>query len=267
LSEEYDLKDSGDAVGQLYPVLVDAKGNVIDGFHRLEANPEWRKEKLENIDSEEKLLLARCISNWHRRQVSREEKEEWINGLAKIYKKQGLSASKLIGGKYHNEIIAKIVDKTGFSKPTITKHLDLKYKQKETHSEGGKYKAKAPASQVIETQFDFHRKGYGRQLVERHREEVLEEEKPKIAAEVREQTKKELLHNRDFQREVIKEIRKPKIVKPDEACPSGVCELPPVVETGDPLDVRAESIDQFFVDYPDCKCQSCKHYGKCGVIY
>jgi hypothetical protein len=256
LSEEYDLKDSGDAVGQLYPVLVDAEGNVIDGFHRLEANPEWRKEKLENIDSEEKLLLARCISNWHRRQVSREEKEEWINGLAEIYKKQGILGARIV------EKIAKV---TGLYRGTVYGYLSDIFKER--HHKPHEYEPRVPASQVIETQFEHMKNGYGRQLVERHRREVLEEEKPKIAAEVREQTKKELLRDRDFQREVIKEIRKPKIVKPDEACPSGVCELPPVVETGDPLDVRAESIDQFFVDYPDCKCQSCKHYGKCGVIY
>jgi len=42
---EYDLKIS-EKIGQLYPVLVDAEGNVIDGFHRLEADPKWRTEKL-----------------------------------------------------------------------------------------------------------------------------------------------------------------------------------------------------------------------------
>jgi len=29
--------------------------------------------------------------------------EQWINGLAKIYKDQGLAPSVLIGGRYHNE--------------------------------------------------------------------------------------------------------------------------------------------------------------------
>lgn len=251
MSEEYDLKGS-EKVGQLYPVLVDADGNVIDGFHRLDADPNWRKEKLENIDSEEKLLLARCISNWHRRKVSREEKEEWINGLAKIYKKQGLTVKgkrKGSAGRAPNEIRDKIAEITGLHHDTVHAYLNSRYKQ-ETPKDVVPI-PRVPASQVIETQFEHHKEGYGRQLVERHREEV----------------KEELKHDRDFQREIIKEIRKPKIVKPTEACPSGVCELPPVVETGDPLDVRAEAITDFFKQHPDCKCKGCKNYGKCGVIY
>ena len=74
---EYDLKKST-KIGQLYPVLVDAKGNIIDGLHRQEADPSWRTEKIPEIDTEEKLLIARCIANWHRRPISREEKEQWI---------------------------------------------------------------------------------------------------------------------------------------------------------------------------------------------
>lgn len=39
----YDLKESKSGVRELYPVLYDAHGNGIDGFHRLEA----RLEELE----------------------------------------------------------------------------------------------------------------------------------------------------------------------------------------------------------------------------
>ena len=86
--KEYDLKKSEKGIGQLCPVLVDAKGNTIDGFHRLDVDPNWKKLTVEHNDSEEKLLVARAVSNWNRRQVSREEKSEWINGLAEIYRGQ-----------------------------------------------------------------------------------------------------------------------------------------------------------------------------------
>ena len=94
---EFNRRESAKTVGELYPVLLSKDGQVIDGFHRLEDKPGWKTETLEHIDSEEKLLLARAISNWHRREVPREEKEKWINGLAKTYQEQGLMAPHAIG--------------------------------------------------------------------------------------------------------------------------------------------------------------------------
>ncbi|GAG81115.1 unnamed protein product, partial [marine sediment metagenome] len=84
------LKKPVNSVGQLYPVLLAKDGQIIDGFHRREEDPGWRTETLEHIDSEEKLLLARAISNWHRRSISKEEKIAWINGLAQLYLDSGL---------------------------------------------------------------------------------------------------------------------------------------------------------------------------------
>lgn len=187
---EYDLKKS-EKIGQLYPVLVDAEGNVIDGFHRIEADPNWRREKLPEIDTEEKLLVARCVANWHRRQISREEKEEWINDLARIYKKQGLSVSSLRGGVYINEIKEKIANVTGLDPDTVLKYLsdDFKRERKGGTPKGYEY---LPASERIEHEL-------GKDYVERHREEVLVEEKPKIEREIRE----ELSRDVDFIREAI----------------------------------------------------------------
>ncbi len=178
---EYDLKKS-EKIGQLYPVLVDSKGNVIDGFHRLEAEPNWRKEKLPEIDTEEKLLVARCVANWHRRQVSREEKEEWINGLARVYKKQGLKAR---GGSSRNEILQRIVEVTGLSGPTVNGFLSDEFKQE--RKEWLQPQPRVPASQRIFKEFKT-KKGeeYAKRLVERHREEVEQELRPRIEREVRE---------------------------------------------------------------------------------
>ena len=136
LSEEYDLNKSESAVGQLYPILVDKKGNIIDGFHRDKADKNWKKLKLEHIDTEEKLLLARLIANFHRRQVSREEKEEWINGLAEIYQEQGLKVGKEgADGQDHNEIREKLMVVTGLTKATINQYLHSEFKQ-ELHGGG-----------------------------------------------------------------------------------------------------------------------------------
>jgi len=182
---EYDLKKS-EKIGQLYPILVDAKGNVIDGFHRLEADPNWRKERIKEIDTEEKLLVARCVSNWHRRQVSREEKEEWINGLASIYQKQGLSSKGL-----RNEIKAKLVEVTGLTPRSVEQYLKAEFKREPLpHELEGQ--TRISASERIEHVL-------GEEYVERHREEVIAEEKSKIVKEI----KRELLKSPEFIREAI----------------------------------------------------------------
>jgi len=205
---EYDLKKS-EKIGQLYPVLVDAKGNIIDGFHRLEADPKWRTEKLKEIDTKEKLLVARCVANWHRRQVSWEEKKEWINGLARIYKKQGL---RVCGHDNRNEILEKVVEVTGLSKRTVQRFIRDEFKHMEMARE--QHKPKVSASQAIIT----YAKGatgdekYGKQLVERHRREVELELRSKIDKEIREKiideeikpkVKEELSRDVEFIREAI----------------------------------------------------------------
>jgi hypothetical protein len=73
------------------------------------------------------------IANFHRRQVSREEKEEWINGLARLYQLQGLSAEKVVLGKVVNQIVQKLVESTGLSDRTITEFLSSEFKQPPTN--------------------------------------------------------------------------------------------------------------------------------------
>ena len=263
MSEEYDLKQSEGAIGQLYPILEAKDGDIIDGLHRERADKNWKRLRLEHIDTQEKKLVARLVANFHRRQVSREEKKEWINGLARIYIKQGLRVRRDIstekGGYRLNEITQKISEVTGLEITTVRDYISPTYKQTETGHEI--QEARVAASQVIEKA--FHQRGYGKRLVERHREEVLREEKPKIEREI----KQKLLKDRGFQIQVLGELRKPQVVAPSEACPSGVCELPPVVESGPPVDVRAESIERFFHENSKCLCKGCVHYQKCGVIY
>ena len=208
MSTEYDLKKSK-KIGQLYPVLLSKDGKVIDGFHRLQADPNWGTKRLEEIDSEEKLLIARAVANWHRRQVSGEEKEEWINKLARIYKKQGLKVRKKTGRPEspRNEILEKIAAVTGLAPTTVTRYLYKEFKQTEFSRTEEQHPSKVPASQAIFT----YAKGatrdedYAKRLVERHRQEVEEELRPKIEREIRLKTEKEVSKRLETERHHIEQ--------------------------------------------------------------
>jgi hypothetical protein len=81
--ETYDLDQSRRSLEELYAVLLDAHGNIIDGNSRLQAYPGWRTERRENIKTRTQLWLARIIANNHRRIVSREERIQQFTELAK----------------------------------------------------------------------------------------------------------------------------------------------------------------------------------------
>jgi len=114
-----DLKASSERVGRLYPVLLDRNGNVIDGQHRLTADENWPKIRLENVETEEQRLLARLISNVCRRHVPAEEKTELLGRLGEIYLKEGVEPGK---------IAYKIAEKTGMSHRWVVKYLPNKFK-------------------------------------------------------------------------------------------------------------------------------------------
>jgi hypothetical protein len=120
MEERYDLTESRRSVRELYPVLLDAHGNVIDGYHRLRADPEWRTETLEHIRTPTQLVLARIIANTHRRSVSREEREEQINELAKC-----LQENENVPGE---GLISTIADLTTFSDDYVRRLLSDDYK-------------------------------------------------------------------------------------------------------------------------------------------
>ena len=149
-------------------MLKDKHGNVIDGFHRLDEDKNKKRLKLEHIDSKEKLLVARAVNNWHRRKISRKEKVEWINGLAKIYSEQGYKISgEWVGsaGAAPNEIRDKIVEVTGLNKNTVNIYLSDEFKQVvRTISD----KPLIPASERIKYEL-------GEEYVERVRKEIQEE--------------------------------------------------------------------------------------------
>jgi len=116
-----DLKASSERVGRLYPVLLDRHGNIIDGQHRLAADENWPKIKLESVETEEQRLLARLISNVCRRHVPAEEKTEILGRLGEIYQKEGVEPKK---------IVERIMEKTGMSYRWVMKYLPDKYKER-----------------------------------------------------------------------------------------------------------------------------------------
>jgi len=210
--KEYDLKKSAEGIGQLYPILEAKDGEVIDGIHREDADKNWKRIRLEHIDTEEKKLVARLTANFHRRIVPYMEKKTWINDLAEIYKKQELTTS----------IANKIVEVTGLSPWTVYQYLNDEYKDKKQQERATALRSKpeSVAEQIV-TDAAHHRldKQKAQELVERHREEV----------------KQELLENEDFQREATEKFVESTQKKSDASSQAlqeaGIPPVPEQIET------------------------------------
>ncbi|MEM2703937.1 MAG: hypothetical protein QXR45_12340 [Candidatus Bathyarchaeia archaeon] len=101
------MRFSCERVGRLYPVLLDRHGNVVDGLHRLEADPNWPKVRLDHVESDEQRLVARLIDNVCRRSVSAEEKSRMLGELGELYVKAGVKPGA--------ELARKISEVTGMS--------------------------------------------------------------------------------------------------------------------------------------------------------
>jgi len=113
------LKSSTGRVGPLYPVLEDFHGNLIDGRHRLEADSEWPRMRLENVKTEKDRIIARLISNACRRGVSASEKKEMLGDLGQILLDEYVEPG---------EISKKIAEETGMTRRWVTKYLPDKFK-------------------------------------------------------------------------------------------------------------------------------------------
>jgi len=72
-----EIKTSETELGQIYPVVKDQFGNILDGFHRKQVNPNWKETKVEVADPLHALRI-RVHANAIRRTVEPEEKNEWI---------------------------------------------------------------------------------------------------------------------------------------------------------------------------------------------
>lgn len=113
------LKSSSERVGQLYPILIDYYGNIIDGEHRFGVDGKWRRVRLEHIRTEKDRLIARIISNTVRRSVPRKEKTELLERLGEIHLSEGVEPGR---------IAHRIADETGMSYTWVMKYLPYRFK-------------------------------------------------------------------------------------------------------------------------------------------
>jgi hypothetical protein len=114
-----ELKRTRELVGELYPILVDKRGVIIDGFHRQKVG--WKSiRKLDQIDSDVKAVLARILVHKVRREVTADEQRREVNRLAEILlTKKGVKPGRI------GPLISEL---TGYSMTTIDAWLDEKYK-------------------------------------------------------------------------------------------------------------------------------------------
>ncbi|MFX1534200.1 MAG: ParB N-terminal domain-containing protein [Promethearchaeota archaeon] len=114
-----DIKSSSEKIGQLYPILVDNFGQIIDGEHRYKADKNWKKVKLENIKTTKDLLIARLACNTVRRTTTSKEKTELLDKLGEICQNEGVSIGR---------ISYELMYQTGMSYRWIAKYLPKRFK-------------------------------------------------------------------------------------------------------------------------------------------
>lgn len=112
--EGYSLGKSAKGLGKLTPILKDAHGNIIDGFHRQNENPDWESIKVGSVDTPQKLELARLAVNFCRRTMGAEEMQ---NRIAFLVGKCGMKPEE-------------IAELTGIGVSTIYKYLPQELKDK-----------------------------------------------------------------------------------------------------------------------------------------
>jgi len=78
------LETSYKKYGALYPVLIDAGGNVIDGFHRIKINPDWEKRKLDWVKTDVDRIKIGIVANFDRREITTEEIRNKLGELAEL---------------------------------------------------------------------------------------------------------------------------------------------------------------------------------------
>jgi hypothetical protein len=114
-----ELKKSSGRIGQLYPVLVDYYGRIVDGEHRIEADKAWYRKTLGHIKTEKDWLVARIISNNVRRTVPQREKRLLLKRLGEVLLDEGTPRGR---------IAYRIAEETGMSYRWVMKYLPTEFK-------------------------------------------------------------------------------------------------------------------------------------------
>lgn len=168
-NENYSLKASTKKIGQLYPVLKAADGEILDGCHRIESDPTWKTMVLENVNTPEEKIIARLVANFHRRTVPHEEKAQWINQLAEIYMNNDLKveAATKKGNLFKpNEIVKKICEVTGLCEGTVWRYLKPCFKQ-EAHRllDPEQHSAYKEPEEIIFNHLKYRRPQWAREVI------------------------------------------------------------------------------------------------------
>jgi len=116
-----ELRKSKENVGQIFPVIKDQHGKILDGFHRKRIDPNW-KETMVTVENDLQGLLIRVHSNILRRKVDEKEKQDWVKEARKIL--------QFMGQKGTQEEIAKAL---GMSQPWVALY-DLEPTQLQNHT-------------------------------------------------------------------------------------------------------------------------------------
>jgi len=113
------IKKSSKKFGQLYPILLDANEEIIDGEHRKKALEKPNILKLPNIKTKKDRLEARLIANHARKGQHKTTWTPTLNELAKLLAREGVE-----------KIGMKIAEETGIPYRTLMRYLPNEFKDK-----------------------------------------------------------------------------------------------------------------------------------------
>jgi len=191
MSEEYDLKKSEKTVGQILPVIKDARGRIVDGLHRKDVDSNWREEIREEIDTDEKYWVTRAHLNYARRNPheAKREKIQIVDNLAEYYIKQGLNVAgrqRLADGKGApiNEVLEAVIQALNgaISESWIRHNINPKYTQDQKPQEKPKhYSEERPAVEILESDKASVTNRYGKGFVKRLKDEIRKDVQDEIA--------------------------------------------------------------------------------------
>lgn len=114
------LKKSLNAVGPLYEAIVSEDGEVLDGKHRLEVDPNYPKKQVPAQTKLRKILIR--MHAHHRRRVPREETQAMLLELAQELEKTGMPKEDI------STELAKLLP---YTESWIRQLLPLEYKKQE----------------------------------------------------------------------------------------------------------------------------------------
>jgi len=151
------LKKSRESlVGELYPILEAADGEVVDGFHRVEAGWESRR-RLENISTRLQKMASRWLAH-QRRTMTFAERRAIVDGVAEELIRTGEARPEFYPNipedlRDRPKVIPKVAEILCVSEHTVALFISDKYKRGTTWKKEAERKTKGKRS-LFETRGD-----------------------------------------------------------------------------------------------------------------